>query len=142
MKKYILLLMITAMVSSSAFSQISRGDTGPRRAVNTKPNTLRNTGSNDFTNLLSWRQVVNVPVSNLQLKIIDKSVLKEAVELDKKKYDSYTYDLAKVDEYDTQSYVRYNIFDDEMEFVKDKSIYYLVKEQGRKVIFIDKKVTY
>lgn len=83
-----------------------------------------------------------IPVSHLRLKTVDKAVLKESVELDKKKYLSYSYDLAKVDEYDTESYVRYNIFIDQMEFVKDKSIYYLVKEEGRRVVFINSKKTF
>jgi hypothetical protein len=83
-----------------------------------------------------------IPDTHLRLKIVDKSVLKESAELEKKKYLSYTYDLASVDNYDTKAYVRYNIFDDQMEFVKDESIYYLAKEVGRQVKFINTKDVY
>lgn len=132
MKKHTLLLAIAVTVSMTVFAQQPRTASSPPRSD----------GSGDFNQRLNWRQVNQVPVFNLQLKIVDKSLLKESVELDKKKYVSYTYDLAKVDEYDTQSYVRYNIYDDQMEFVKDESIYYLVKEEGRKVTFLESKSTY
>ena len=132
MKKDIFLSALAVIVTLSSFAQ------GPRTASSAP----RSDPSGDFNQRLNWRQVAQVPAFHLQLKIVDKRELKESVELDKKKYVSYTYDLAKVDEYDTQSYVRYNIYDDQMEFVKDESIYYLVKEEGRKVIFIESKSTY
>lgn len=88
------------------------------------------------------RALFVIPDAHLRLKTIDKSVLKENVELEKKKYLTYTYELASVDDYDTKAYVRYNIFDDQIEFVKDKSIYYLAKEAGRKVHFINTKSSY
>lgn len=132
MKRSAFLLSLALIVTLNSFSQ------GPRTA-STPPGS---DPSGDFRQNLNWRQVGQVPVFGLQLKIVDKTILKESVELDKKKYVSYSYDLAKVDEYDTQSYVRYNIYEDQMEFVKDESIYYLVKEEGRKVTFIDSKSTY
>ena len=88
------------------------------------------------------RTVFVIPDTHLRLKTIDKSVLKANVELEKKKYLNYNYDLASVDNYDTKGYVRYNIFDDEIEFVKEKSIYYLAKEAGRKVVFTNTKEIY
>ena len=88
------------------------------------------------------RTVFVIPDTHLRLKTIDKSVLKANAELEKKKYLNYNYDLAAVDSYDTKAYVRYNIFDDEIEFVKEKSIYYLAKEVGRKVVFANTKEVY
>lgn len=83
-----------------------------------------------------------IPVPHLRLTTVDKAATKEAIDLDKKKYLSYNYDLASVDNYDTKAYVRYNIYDDQIEFVKDESIYYLAKEAGRQVSFINTKDLY
>lgn len=125
MKRYSLLISVALVFSLSLEAQ------------NVSPSSVKRGSSG-----LSWRQVAQVPIYGIRLKTVDKSALKESVEMDKKKYVSYTYDLAKVDEYDTQSYVRYNIYDDQMEFVKDESIYYLVKEEGRKVTFLESKSTF
>tara|TARA_R110002072_G_scaffold95197_16_gene209852 strand:+ start:11497 stop:12150 length:654 start_codon:yes stop_codon:yes gene_type:complete len=54
-----------------------------------------------------------------------------------KKYLSQDYKPAFVDEIKEQTYLRYNIFDDEMEYVKGNQIYYLKKEIGRTVRFAD-----
>lgn len=54
-----------------------------------------------------------------------------------KKYLSQDYKPAFVDNFEQQAFLRYNIFEDEMEFVKDENIYYIQKEAGRKVRFID-----
>tara|TARA_R110000787_G_scaffold7987_12_gene26903 strand:- start:830 stop:1525 length:696 start_codon:yes stop_codon:yes gene_type:complete len=88
------------------------------------------------------RAMTLIPEGGLRLKTVDKSAAKESVDLIKKKYLTYSYELASVDAYDTKAYVRYNIFEDEMEFVKDESIYYLAKEVGRKVHFKDSDFTY
>ena len=62
--------------------------------------------------------------------------------LEKKKYLTYSFEKASVDNYDTRAYVRYNIFNDEIEFIKEMNIYYLVKEVGRKVKFTRTGITY
>lgn len=59
-----------------------------------------------------------------------------------KKYLTQSYKPAKVDNLEGSAYLRYNIYQDEMEFVKDEQIYYLKKEQGRKVYFPQQKITY
>lgn len=85
------------------------------------------------------------PVTNefaFRLTTVDKSEYKESVELKKKKYLTFSYELALVDEYDTKSRVRYNIYEDQIEFIKDNSIYYLVKEVGRRIYFIESKELY
>jgi len=84
-----------------------------------------------------------IPVPHLRLKTVNRAEMtEEDIKLDKKKYLSYNYDLASVDDYDTKAYIRYNIFDDQMEFVKEESIYYLAKEAGRKVKFINTNTIY
>jgi len=83
-----------------------------------------------------------IPVPHLRLTTVNKEATKEAIDLDKKKYLNYNYDLASVDNYDTKAYVRYNIYDDQIEFVKDESIYYLAKEAGRQVSFVSTKDLY
>ena len=54
-----------------------------------------------------------------------------------KKYLSQDYKPALVYDIKQQTYLRYNIFDDEMEYVKENQIYYLKKEIGRTVRFAD-----
>lgn len=84
-----------------------------------------------------------IPVNHLRLKTVNTAEMtEEEIKLDKKKYLSYSYDLASVDDYDTKAYIRYNIFDDQMEFVKEESIYYLAKEAGRKVRFLNSELIY
>lgn len=57
-----------------------------------------------------------------------------------KKYLTKDYKAAFVDDFNEQAFLRYNIHDDQMEFVKGNQIYYLKKELGRKVRFADKSV--
>lgn len=54
-----------------------------------------------------------------------------------KKYLSQDYKPALVDDFKEKAYLRYNLFKDEMEFVKDENIYYLKKDVGRTVLFSD-----
>lgn len=54
-----------------------------------------------------------------------------------KKYLSQDYKPAYVDDFKQRAFLRYNIHEDQMEFVKDDKIYYLKKEVGRKVRFAD-----
>ena len=54
-----------------------------------------------------------------------------------KKYISKDYKPAYVDDFKERAFLRYNIYEDQMEFVKDDNIYYLKKDIGRKVHFAD-----
>lgn len=54
-----------------------------------------------------------------------------------KKYLFQDYKPAYVDDFKERAFLRYNIFEDQMEFVKDDNIYYLKKETGRKIRFSD-----
>jgi hypothetical protein len=54
-----------------------------------------------------------------------------------KKYLSKDYKPAYVDDIKQRAFLRYNIYEDQMEFVKDDNIYYLQKDIGRKVRFSD-----
>ena len=130
MKKFSFLFLLAVLVSGTSYGQ-SHAATDIDDA---HFGIVGGQGSN--------RAVFVIPDAHIRLKTIDKSVLKENVELEKKKYLNYNYDLASVDNYDTNAYVRYNIFDDQIEFVKDKSIYYLAKEVGRKIVFANTKATY
>jgi len=54
-----------------------------------------------------------------------------------KKYLFQDYKPAYVDDFKERAFLRYNIHEDQMEFVKDDNIYYLKKETGRRVRFAD-----
>lgn len=52
-----------------------------------------------------------------------------------KKYLTESYDSGYVDDFKELASLRYNIYEDEMEFVKGETIYFLKKEIGRRVQF-------
>ena len=121
MKKTLFSILLITFISIGAYGQLTRN-------VGT---SVTNRAGNEL-----------IPITHLRLKTIDKSLSEEDVNLQKKKYLFYSYNEAAVDDYDTKAFVRYNIFDDEMEFVKDESIYYLAKEIGRKIRFINTNSIY
>ena len=59
-----------------------------------------------------------------------------------KQYLTTAYLTAKVDHYSATAQLRYNLFNDQMEFSKDGLIYYLKKEEGRIVNFINLDAKY
>lgn len=59
-----------------------------------------------------------------------------------KQYLHPEYLSAKVDHYTSQALLRYNLFNGQMEFSKEGTIYYLKKEKGRMVRFIDSNELY
>ena len=130
MKKTTYLFAIALLISNFGFSQ-TRSSAIAIDTDEGSPISVTNRSGNFL-----------IPVTHMRLMDVDKSVLKVNVELEKKKYLNYNYDLASVDDYDTKAYIRYNIFDDEIEFVKEESIYYLVKEVGRKIVFANTKSIY
>jgi len=121
MKKTLFSILLITFVSIGTYGQLTRN-------VGT---SVTNRAGNEL-----------IPITHLRLKTIDKSLSEEDINLQKKKYLFYSYNEAAVDDYDTKAFVRYNIFDDEMEFVKDESIYYLAKEIGRKIRFINTNSIY
>jgi hypothetical protein len=80
--------------------------------------------------------------AHLRLKIVDKSLVKESIEFEKKKYLTYSYEQAYIDDFDKKVHVRYNIFQDQIEFINQENIYYLTKLIGRKVHFTELNLTY
>ena len=54
-----------------------------------------------------------------------------------KKYLTQDYKPAFIDDFKQRAYLRYNIYEDQMEFVKDNNIYYLKKDLDRIVRFAD-----
>lgn len=59
-----------------------------------------------------------------------------------KKYLTISYNPCYVDDYKALGYVRYNLADDQMEFLKDNQIYYLKKELGKTIRFTTLNTTY
>ena len=59
-----------------------------------------------------------------------------------KQYLTVAYNPALVDEFTTPAYLRYNLYNDQMEFVKNDNIFYLKKEKGRRVHFTTLNTTY
>ena len=55
-----------------------------------------------------------------------------------KKYLTKEYKAEFVDDFKVRAFLRYNIYEDQMEFVKDNNVYYLKKDIGRKIKFADK----
>ena len=132
MKSILLVFLLTLFTATDTYSQYDPGQTID------DPNVHFGRG----VSITNRSGVDLIPVSHLQIRFVDKSVLKGSLEMERKKYLVYAYELASVDTYDTKAYIRYNIFEDEMEFVKDESLYYLAKEVGRKVRFKDSDFTY
>jgi hypothetical protein len=54
-----------------------------------------------------------------------------------KKYLTQDYKPAFVDSFTERAFLRYNIYEDQMEFVKDDNIYYLKKDLDRTVRFVN-----
>lgn len=133
MKKVIFLIFVLASAYSYGTIQVTPVNTatvndGISGAIVADPSRI---GSSQMTF-----------ANHLRLRTVDKSVLKENIDLEKKKYLTYSFEKASVDNYDTRAYVRYNIFNDEIEFIKEMNIYYLVKEVGRKIKFTRTGITY
>lgn len=59
-----------------------------------------------------------------------------------KQYLTVAYNPALVDDFTTPAYLRYNLYNDQMEFVKNNNIFYLKKEKGRRVHFTTLNTTY
>lgn len=59
-----------------------------------------------------------------------------------KKYLTIGYSPCFVDDYKTLGYLKYNIADDQMEFLKNDQTLYLRKELGKKIRFTNLKSTY
>jgi hypothetical protein len=59
-----------------------------------------------------------------------------------KQYLTPAYNPALIDDFTTTAYLRYNLYNDQMEFVKNENIYYLKKEKGRRVRFTTMNTVY
>lgn len=66
---------------------------------------------------------------------IDGYTEEEVLKILQKRYITKAYNPAYIDNFKQDAYLRYNAFEDQMEFVKDGTIYYVKKELGRKVNF-------
>lgn len=59
-----------------------------------------------------------------------------------KKYLNTGYSASYVDNFKTVGYFRYNLADDQMEFLRNNKTYFLKKELGRKIKFTSSNTTY
>lgn len=66
----------------------------------------------------------------------------EKLKILEKQYLTAQYESAQVDRYASDAYLRYNLFNGQMEFSKGGIIYYLKKEEGRTVHFLDSNTLY
>ncbi len=99
-------------------------------------------GDENLSTITMGRGTLTTVGGHLRLKSKDLPTTKETIELQKKKYLTFSYELVTVDDFDRKAHLRYNIFEDEMEFVRENNLYYLVKEIGRKVHFEETKSTF
>ena len=100
----------------------------------------------------SGQSIQNAPafggIRLLEINAIDKNIKgseyseENKIKLLQKKYLSKVYNPAYVDEFKQLAYVKYNIFEDQMEFVKGEHIYFLKKELNRKIRFTTLNITY
>ena len=77
-----------------------------------------------------------IPFDNYLVTDEEKRIILEQQYLQK------SYSPAKVDQYKATAYLRYNLYNGQMEFAKDGEIYYLAKEKGRTVKFEDSNTLY
>jgi hypothetical protein len=81
-------------------------------------------------------QLINVNGYQQILNPVDAEEVPEGLKaIQFKKYLTKDYKPAHVDDFDQKAFLRYNIHEDQMEFVKGDNIYYLKKDVGRKVRF-------
>jgi len=91
-----------------------------------------------FTFTANGQQLINVNGVPQFLDPADSRDVPDGLKaIQYKKYLTKDYKPARVDDYKQKAFLRYNIYDDEMEFVKGNNIYYLKKDEGRKVRFDD-----
>jgi len=67
---------------------------------------------------------------------------REKINILEKQYLSEDYLLSRVDDFKSDSYVRFNHYNGQMEFIKNGTIHYLKKEEGRTVEFKDYDLYY
>lgn len=97
-----------------------------------------------FITVFAFAATVNAQVININGvdQILDPKEAEEVPDILKgiqyKKYLTKDYKPAYVDDFKVRAFLRYNIYEDQMEFVKDENVYYLKKEEGRIVRFADK----
>lgn len=88
-------------------------------------------------------QLINVNGYQQILNPVEADEVPDALKaIQFKKYLTKDYKPAHVDDFKEKAFLRYNIHEDEMEFVKGDNIYYLKKDVGRKVRFDSTKEEY
>lgn len=64
----------------------------------------------------------------------------ELKKIEHKKYLTQDYKPAYIDDFEEQTFLRYNIYEDQMQFIKGGNLYDLQKEVGRTIRFTDNTV--
>lgn len=95
-----------------------------------------NWGFGELSRISSSRMDREVPLGTYLFTESEKKQILEGQYLHKE------YRSAKVDTFKTDAYLRFNLFNNQMEFSKDGNIYYLKKETGRKVRFKNTNTLY
>lgn len=96
--------------------------------------TAQNIRITAFESILNRGAVLNLsPIGqDLEKKGMDEESRRKLLE---KQYLTIAYSPCYIDGFKTLAYMRHNLYDDQMEFVKNENIYYLKKEKGRKIQF-------
>jgi hypothetical protein len=95
-----------------------------------------------FEGIFNSVAVLDMSPIGKQFKDDDAYSEEERKKILQKQYLTVAYNPALVDEFTTPAYLRYNLYNDQMEFVKNENIYYLKKEKGRRVHFTTLNTTY
>lgn len=124
MRKLYLLVMVTLVLNTEVYSQ------------------LQNDRS-EFQSVMNQSAVLDLSPYQRSLEMQKQYYTDEQWEaLLQKKYLTVGYSPCYVDDFKTIGYFKYNMADDQMEFLKDDQTYYLKKEPGRIVKFTTLKNTY
>jgi len=83
----------------------------------------------------SLAQTMNINGVPTVLTTKSKDIPDDLKKIQHKKYAFQDYKPCIIDNNKETAFLRYNIFDDEMEFIKDNKIYYLKKDAGRTIKF-------
>ena len=98
-----------------------------------------------FVNFGQIGGIVNGNGTTYENFFLPKDIEDNSIEFNKiapKMYFSQIYLSSKVDNFKEEVYLKYNIYKDEMEFINNDKVFYLKKNLGRKISFVDLNINY
>ncbi|MDP5091658.1 MAG: hypothetical protein NWQ17_00010, partial [Polaribacter sp.] len=98
-----------------------------------------------FMNFGQIGGIVNGNGTTYENFFLPKDIEDNSVEFNKiatKMYFSQIYLSSKVDNFKEEVFLKYNIYKDEMEFINNDKVFYLKKDLGRKISFVDLNIDY